>query len=196
MVAGMLERRLQKPDTDPEALLKNVRDILALSKEAAASCVDLMSWFAPKDDPLVTVHAGIAQCLAMLATELSFKGFSIVNKTDQVDEELPLSAFRNPFTAAVVALTDAAGGPRTVLVEAEPSGGGLSIRISLKNTLAAASMTAGKPYRRIEWRDVEALAGESARLSHTEDKVALYFESAAGAPTEKSRQDLTTAGLV
>jgi hypothetical protein len=195
MVAGMLERRLQKPDADSDALLKNARDIVALSKEAAASCADLMSWFAPKEDPLVAIGTGIADCLGMLATELSFKGFSVVNKTAELDGELPLSAFRNPFTAAVIALTDAAGGPRTLVVEAEPSDGGVSIRISSKNALAPASTPAGKPYRRIEWRDVEALTGEFARLSHTEEQVVLYFQSAAGV-AEKSRPDLTAAGLV
>jgi hypothetical protein len=195
MVAGMLERRLQKPDSDPETLLKNARDIVALSKEAAASCVDLMSWFAPKDDPLVAVNAGIAQCLAMLSTELSFKGFSIANKTEQCDSELPLSALRNGFTAAVLALTDAAAVPRSVVVEAEPSEGGISIRISLKNTLAPAGMPAGKPYRRIEWVDVQVLADESARLSHTEDDVVLYYQSVARA-TRISHHDLTTAGQI
>jgi hypothetical protein len=195
MVAGMLERRLQKSDSDPEALLKNARDIVALSKEAAASCVDLMSWFAPKDDPLVGVNAGVAQCLAMLSTELSFKGFSIANNAGQAEGELHLSAFRNGFTAAVLALTDAAAAPRSILVEAEPSGGGVSIRIALKNTLAPASMPAGKPYRRIEWSDVEALAGEFARLSHTEDEAVLYYQSAART-TENTHQDLTTAGQV
>ncbi|SFU47368.1 hypothetical protein SAMN05216350_10250 [Polaromonas sp. YR568] len=193
MVAGMLERRLQKPDSDPEALLKNARDIVALSKEAAASCVDLMSWFAPKDDPLVAVGTGITQCLAMVATELSFKGFSIENRAEQADGQLPLSALRNAFTAAVLALTDAAAAPRNILVEAEPSGDGLSIRITLKNTLAAASMPAGKPYRKIGWGDVEALAGESARLSHTEDEAVLHFQSAVEA-AESSRKDLMTAG--
>ncbi len=195
MVAGMLERRLQKPDSDPEALLKNARDIVALSKEAAASCTDLMSWFAPKDDPLVTANAGIAQCLAMVATELSFKGFSIVNKTEQAEGKLPVSALRNAFTAAVLALTDAAAAPRSIEVETEPSGSGISIRISLKNVLAPASMPAGKPYRRIEWSDVEALAEESARLSHGEDEVVLHFHSAATA-IDDSHQALTTAGHV
>jgi hypothetical protein len=195
MVAGMLERRLQKPDSDPEALLKNARDIVALSKEAAASCTDLMSWFAPKDDPLVAVNAGIVQCLAMVATELSFKGFSILNKTGQAERKVPLSALRNAFTAAVLALTDASAAPRGVEVEAEPSGRGLSIRITLRNALAPASMPAGKPYRRIEWSDVEVLAEEFAHLSRTEDQVVLHFPVAMEA-TESNHQDLTTAGQV
>lgn len=193
MVAGMLERRLQKkPDADFDALTRNAHDIVALSKEAAASCVNLMSWFAPKEDPLVAIDTGIAECLGMLATELSFKGFSIVNKTAELDGELPLSALRNAFTASVIALTDAAAGPRTVVVEAESSDGGLSIRIFLKNADAPASMPAGKPYRRIEWSDVRALAEDSIHLSHDENQVVLNFRST----TENSRQDLSTAGQV
>lgn len=192
MVAGMLERRLQKPDADLEAVLKNARDIVELCKGAAASGVNLMGWFAPKDDPLVAIDTGIAECLGMLATELSFKGFSIVNKTAGLDGELPLSALRNAFTAAVIALTDAAAGPRTVVVEAEPLNGGLSIRISLKNTQVSSSFPAGKPYRRIEWNDVEALAGDSARLSHAENQVVLDFQPIA----KSSRQDLSTTGQV
>ena len=195
MVAGMLERRLQKADSDPEALLKNARDIVALSKEAAASCTDLMSWFAPKDDPLVAVNAGVAQCLSMVATELSFKGFSIVNKTEQAEGKVLLSALRNAFTAAVLALTDASAAPRSIEVDAEPAADGLAIRISLKSVLAPASMPAGKPYRRIEWSDVEVLAEESVRLSHAEDQVVLHFHSAA-TTIDNSHQVLTTAGQV
>lgn len=192
MVAGMLERRLQKSDADPEALIKNARDIIELSKEAAASCANLMSWFAPKDDPLVAVNKGVAECLAMLATELSFRGFSIINKTSETEGELPLSALRNVFTAAVIALTDAAVTPHEVAVEAEPSEGGISIRISLKKAQAQSSLPASQPYRRIEWRDVEALAGSFARLGRTEDGVVLAFYSAA----ENSRRDLNMAGQV
>ena len=70
MVAAMLERRLQKTDTDPEALLKNARDIVALSKEAAASCVDLLGWLAPKESRPIKADAGIAECLGMVVTQL------------------------------------------------------------------------------------------------------------------------------
>lgn len=196
MVAGMLERRLHKPDTDPDALLKNARDILALSKEAAASCVNLMGWFAPRENKLVAVDTGIAECLGMLATELSFKGFSIVNKTGQATGtlgKLPHLAFRNVFTAAVIALTDAAATPHAVIVEAEPSDSGLSIRITLKNTQAIAKPPANTPYRQIEWSDVEALAEqESAHLSYAEDQVVLHFQPA----TSASRHDLDTAEQV
>lgn len=190
MVAGMLERRLQKADTDPETLLKNARDIVALSKEAASSCINLMSWFAPKDDPLVAVNKGVAECLDMVATELSFRGFSITDNTSQAEGELPLTALRNIFTAAVIAVADAAATPREILVEADPSDGGISIRISLKKVQAPSSLPGSKPYRRIEWRDVEALAAGFARLRRTEDEVVLAFQSSA----ENRRQDLSMAG--
>jgi hypothetical protein len=190
MVAGMLERRLQKPGTDPETLLKNARDIVALSKEAAVSCMSLMGWFAPKDDPLVAVNKGVAECLDMVATELSFRSFSITNNTSQAEGEVSLTALRNVFTAAVIALTDAAATPREIVVEAEPADGGMSIRISLKKTQAPATLPGSKPYRRIEWRDVEALAGGVVRLSHAEDELVMVFPSTA----QSTRQDLSMAG--
>ncbi|AYQ29482.1 hypothetical protein DT070_16535 [Polaromonas sp. SP1] len=190
MVAGMLERRLQKPETAPEALLKNARDIVALSKEAAASCMSLMGWFAPKEDPLVAASKGVAECLDMIATELSFRSFSITNNTSQAEGEISLTALRNVFTAAVIALTDATATPHEIVVEAESSDGTVSIRVSLKKTNAPASLPGSKPYRRIEWRDVQALAGTLVRLSHTEDEVVMAFPSA----TQNAPQDVSMAG--
>jgi hypothetical protein len=154
--------------------------------------MSLMGWFAPKDDPLVAVNKGVSECLGMLATELSFRGVSIINKTSETEGELPLSALRNVFTAAVIALTDATATPHEVVVEAEPSEGGISIRISLKKVQAQSSLPPGKPYRRIEWHDVKALADGFARMDHTEDGVVLVFQSAA----ENSRRDLSMAGQV
>ncbi|MCZ8255058.1 MAG: hypothetical protein O9353_08700 [Bacteroidia bacterium] len=190
MVAGMLERRLQKNGTDPEILLKNARDIVALSKEAAASCMSLMGWFAPKEDPLVATSKGVAECLDMIATELSFRSFSITNNTSQAEGEISLTALRNVFTAAVIALTDVTATPHEIVVEAELSEGAVSIRVSLKKTNATATLPGSKPYRRIEWRDVEALAGSLVRLSHTEDEVEMAFPSA----TQNTRQDVSLAG--
>lgn len=192
MVASMLERRLQKSEIDPEALMKNARDIIELSREAAASSMSLMGWFAPKDDPLVAVNKGVAECLGMLATELSFRGFPIINKTSQAEGELSLLALRSVFTAAMIALTDASATPREIVVEAESSEGGISILISLQKAQAPASLPGGNPYRRVEWQDVEALAKGFARLDHAEDEVVLTFQSAA----ENSRQDLSMAGQV
>lgn len=182
MVAAMLERRLQKADADPEALLKNARDIVALSKEAAASCVDLIGWLAPKDKRLVKADAGIAECLGMVVTQLSFRGFSVTDNTGQTDAQLPQSALRNVLTAALIALTDEAVMPATMLLEAEFAGGVLSLHIELKAPEIPAPARAAEkpPYRLLDWRDVRALAAqESVRLARTGNRLTLQFEAAA-----------------
>jgi hypothetical protein len=195
MVAAMLERRLQKADADPEALLKNARDIVALSKEAAASCVDLIGWLAPKDNRPVKADAGIAECLDMVVTQLSFRGFSVTDNTGRTDAQLPQSALRNVLTAALIALTDEATTPGTVVLDAEFAQGVLCLHIGLKapDTPAPAQAPDKLPYRLLEWRDVEALAAqESARLARTPGRLTLKFEASAAADS-KARAETVQA---
>ena len=184
MVAAMLERRLQKADTDPEALLRNARDIVALTKEAAASCVDLMSWLAPKEKRLIMAGVGIAECLGMVATQLSFKGFSVVDNTGGPAVQLSQSALRTVLTAALIALTDAAATPGKVLIEAEFVQDILSLHIELKPHDAAEPMRAADkpPYRLLDWHDVQVLAQqESVHMVHGKNRFTLQFEAAAAA---------------
>jgi hypothetical protein len=184
MVAAMLERRLQKSDTDPEALLRNARDIVALSKEAAASCMDLMGWLAPKENRPLKADAGVAECVGMVVTQLSFRGFSVTDNTGALNAELPQSALRNVLTAAIIALTDAADAPGTVLIRAEFAEDVLSIHLELKAPDVPVPVRASEKqaYRLLEWRDVEALASrESVRLARAENGVTLQFEASAAA---------------
>lgn len=180
MVAAMLERRLQKADSDPETLLKNTRDIIALSKEAAASCVDLMSWLAPKESRLVSADTGIAECLDMVMTQLSFRGFSVVDNTGGPSVQIPQSALRNVLTAALISLTDAAALPGKVLLGAGFADGILLLRLELKtlDVPEVARVAEKLPYRRLEWHDVQALAQqESVRLTREENRITLLFEA-------------------
>jgi hypothetical protein len=62
----------------------------------------------------------------MVVTQLSFRGFSVTDNTGPTDAQLPQSALRNVLTAALVALTDEAATPGTVLLEAEFAQGVLS----------------------------------------------------------------------
>jgi hypothetical protein len=184
MVAAMLERRLQKTDADPETLLKNARDIVALSKEAAASCVDLLGWLAPKESRPTRAGAGIAECLGMVVTQLSFRGFSVTDNSGHTDAQLPQSALRNVLTAALIALTDEAAAPGTLLLESEFAQGVLSLHLELKapDTAAPARPPEKQAYRPLEWRDLQALAAqESVRLTRLGNRLTLQFEASAAA---------------
>ncbi|MEO8388241.1 MAG: hypothetical protein ABI893_04885 [Polaromonas sp.] len=177
MVAAMLERRLQKADADMDALLRNARDIIALSKEAAASCIDLMGWLAPRETRSIQASEGITECLGMVATQLSFKGFSIADHSSETGAEISQSASRNVLTAALLALTDVAA-PSVLRIETEFTQDFFSVRVSLGELTPPTSTRPpeSSPYRRLEWKDVEALAArESVRLMHTDKQVELFF---------------------
>lgn len=180
MVAAMLERRLQKADADPETLLRNARDIVALSKEAAASCVDLMGWLAPKDNRSVGAIKGISECLDMVTTQLSFKGFSIVDDTSPINVEIPQSALRHVLTAAIITLTDTAAGPGVLRIKTELAEGFFSIHASLgePNANTSAPGPENLSYRQLEWQDLEALAQrESVGFTRAENQIVLHFET-------------------
>ena len=175
MVTTMVEKRLQKPDPDLAALAKNSSQLNTLARESATSCMDLMTWLAPKVSHLVTVSAGIDDAVGLVQTELSFKGFTVVNHIGDVTGELPRSLTRNVFMAALMALTDRAAAPANVVLAAQLTGGELVLTISIQ-PLQGELLPGGVPsYRNLEWEDVEALAEvESVRLIHTADQVELH----------------------
>ena len=175
MVTTMLEKRLQKPDPDLAALARNSSQLNTLAREAATSCMDLMTWLAPKVSDLVTVVAGIKDAVGLVQTELSFKGFTVVNPIGDVPGELPRSLTRNVFMAALMALTDRAAAPANVVLSAQLAGNELVLTISIQ-PVQGELLPGGVPsYRNLEWEDVEALAElESVRLIRTADRVELH----------------------
>ncbi len=177
MVAAMLEKRLQKPDPDLLAMGRNVNAINALAREAAQSCMQLMTWLAPKADAPVAVGAGVAEAISLVATELAFKGFTLVNETESVAVMLPVSVLRGLFIGSVVAMTDHHTGPGRVVLQARSGDGDrdtlvLSVAFEPGDGQAMPGMPAS--YRRLEWADMHAIAlAESVELVQTSHRVEL-----------------------
>ena len=170
MVAAMLEKRLQKPAPDLLALAKNVNTVNALVREASLSCMALMNWLSPKPDESAPVYTGVAEATALVTTDLSFKGFTLVNQTETVDAAVTVrvSVLRGLFMAALLTMTDSHTGPARVLLGADVQGDKLVLGITLEPT--EGELLAGTPpvYRSLDWDDVQALAAaESAVLVRT-----------------------------
>ena len=170
MVAAMLEKRLQKPAPDLLALAKNVNTVNALAREASLSCMALMNWLSPKPDEFALVYTGVADATALVTTDLSFKGFTLVNQTETVDAAVTVrvSVLRGLFMAALLAMTDSHTGPARVLLGADVQSDKLVLGITLEPT--EGELLAGTPpvYRSLDWDDVQALAAaESAVVVRT-----------------------------
>lgn len=160
MMAAMLEKRLQKPEPDLVALGKNGSAINTLAREAAASCMSLMTWLAPRDDVPVAVNTCVAESLALVATEMSFRGLSLVNQTESAGGMVLLSTIRGAFMASLLALTDECDAPANVVLTATTAGESMLIGLRIEPREDEPVMAGGTQpaYRKLSWDDVQALA--------------------------------------
>lgn len=170
MVAAMLEKRLQKPAPDLLALAKNVNTVNALAREASLSCMALMNWLSPKPDEFAPVYTGVAEAMALVTTDLSFKGFTLLNQTETLDAAVTVrvSMLRGLFMAALLTMTDSHTGPARVQLGADVQSDKLVLGITLEPTKGELLVGTPPVYRSLDWDDVQALAAaESAVLVRT-----------------------------
>ena len=161
MMAALLAKRMQAAAPDLAQLGKSSQALNALSREAVATSLNLMNWLAPRDNDLVAVSSAIDESLRMVATELSFRGFSVINQLAGMDTGLPRGVLRSVFTASLIALTDSAEDAAEVVVSAELTDNRTYLKIMLKPGSTAELTGLGGPasvYRGLDWSDVLALA--------------------------------------
>ena len=177
MVSTMLERRILTVAPDMLQLGKDTQALNTLAREAAATSLNLMTWLAPRDNDWVAVGSALEEALNLIATELSFRGFAVVNEAAGISAKLPRGMLRSVFTASLIALTDAAGRPGKVRVAATEGSGGVQLQISvLASTMAETAVIENRlpSYRALQWADVQALANaEGVQLQQDADSVRL-----------------------
>lgn len=179
MMSAMLERRIMAANPDMAQLGKNARALSALSRDAAAISLNLMTWLAPRDNDPITIISGIEESLGLIATELSFRGFDVVNSTADVFARLPKAVFRSVFTASLIALTDAAEHAAQVVIASSQEADITQLKISIVQLNTAPPVRAENHisnYRALQWDDVQALAdAQGVQLHHASDFVQLAF---------------------
>lgn len=179
MISAMLERRLQGSAPDLDKLGRNVSDIGELSREAATVCMNLMSWLAPRDVDTVAFNSGLVEALKLQATELSFRGFTLVNETAEVAMPVGRAKLRSLTMASLLALSDAAPGPAQIVLSAQLLEREALLRIELQPSEAPTSPQVLQAYRPLDWDDVQALAdAEELSISRAESWVELRFPAA------------------
>ncbi|KQP15039.1 hypothetical protein [Pseudorhodoferax sp. Leaf267] len=170
MLASLLERRMQAPTPNVEALRKNATEMSGLSRSASSECVALMSWVAPHDGELVAVGEGVEDCLHLLATELSFRGFSVVNAAAGQDALVGRLTLRTLLPAALMALTDNAPGAAQVEVAVQTSPDAVTVSLTLTPIERDEPPGRAKAYRRLTWQDLEALAEDEGVVLRRSDQ--------------------------
>ena len=182
MMAAIIEKRLRTAAPDFPSLIKTSGDLRTFTTDAVRANLDLMGWIAPNLSAHVALGKGIGDALHMVATELSFRGFKLVNQTEALPAEVELCHVRGAFLASLLALTDAAVAPCSVLISASREDHEMVVTIAQVAVYAASAATASSEifhdnwaaYRKLEWDDVAAIASaDSVAMKQTETTVEL-----------------------
>lgn len=174
MTAAIMEKRLQTATPDLLSITKSSGNIKTLARDASSSFMDLMTWLAPKATRQVAVNVGIEDTLGMVSTELSFRGFTIINETASVCDEVPQNILRSVFMAALLALTDTAPSSGQVTISAHVTNDEIVLKIEFIAAGTDSLQDSLQVYRLLDWHDVQYLAdAEGVNFLHDHNTVTL-----------------------
>jgi len=162
MIYEVMDRRLRAPQPDLAEVHESAHKINGFARAALNSCLDVVTWLAPEEEMLTTASEGVRECLGLLATSLTFRGYALRNEVPAVPGEVRRSAVRNVLTAAMIHATDENPPPADLVLSAEPSPAALLLTLTLRPTQGDQGFSTEACYRRLEWSDVEALAAAEA----------------------------------
>jgi C4-dicarboxylate-specific signal transduction histidine kinase len=175
MLIEVLNARLDRGAPDEAEFHESIAKLNRLARSAVANCLKVAAWIEPGEDEGIKLGDGIADCLQLLASNFNFRGFLV--DVQCVDTQMQVSrvVLRNLLIASLITLTDAAGGPCRVLVQADVEGAVavVGVRISPRDD-DYEGLPYEPTYRQLDWLDVQALASaESVELDRGEDHINL-----------------------
>ena len=184
MIAAILERRLQAPEPDLTALRESGKSISTQSRSATSAAMNLITWVVPHENSVMPLAAGIDECLGMLSTDLAFRGFNVTNKVGAAELNVSVFSLRTVFTASLIALTDAALAPASIVISSEPAGEQIRVCIKVTSEDGAAPPEQAGSFRQLSWDDVQALAAaEQVNVRHSASHADMLFNEVLQAAT-------------
>lgn len=182
MVYEVMDRRLRAAQPDLAEVHDSAHKINGFARAALASCLDVVSWLAPDETVLTPATEGVRECLGLLATSLTFRGYAIRNEIGAPAGDVRRSAIRTVLTASLVHVTDENPAQAELVLSTEPQTGALVLVLTLRPTAGEPGFSPEPAYRPIEWRDVEALAAAESVSVSREGKQRLRLAIPLAAP--------------
>ena len=174
LITQVIERRLRADQPDLARIGEDMEKVHGFARTAVAANLDVVSWLAPEQDQPVELDAGVDECVAMLRTHFSFRGFQLRHVAGAGAQTVVRSAARMLVPALLFGLTDQARAPAEVLVRTEAEAGSATAHFELRETEGSSGETPPAAYRLLGWEEVAAMAqaegalltqqGASARL--------------------------------
>lgn len=158
MIAELLERRLAAPAPDVAQIHQSAGKIHELSRLAVNSCLDVVGWLAPPPDAATRLDEGVRECVDLLRSSFSFRGFALAQAVGEQALPVNRGALRHVLPAALFALADEAAPPAELWLRTAAQGGPATLLVELLPGTGTPVDPGTQPYRRIEWSEVERLA--------------------------------------
>ena len=111
LICQVLERKLATGETAIAPVREGLPKIEDLTRRAIASSLDVVAWLAPNTEASTPLGAGVLDCLTMLRSNFTFRGFDVHNEVGDAQLPVPQAALREVLTAALIAATDDMSGP-------------------------------------------------------------------------------------
>jgi hypothetical protein len=167
MITELLERRLRSAEPDIAQVHDAMSKIHSLSRAAVDSCLDVVTWLAPPVDVHVPLDSAVEECVLLLRSNFSFRGFTLVLQAGGAEVPVSRAAVRHALPAVLLALTDRAPPPADVRVATLPEG---AVIVEVLPKAGDPGFPGNHPYRLLDWQEVELLAAaEGVRVTREGD---------------------------
>jgi hypothetical protein len=176
MIYEVMERRLRAAQPDLAHVHDSAGKINGFARAALASSIDVVGWLSPDEVIGTAVEDAVRECAGLLATSLSFRGYALRNQAAPLPGQVRRSAIRSLLTGALIHTTDHLQPPAELVITTEAAATGAVVRIAIRVTDGDKGFAAEAAYRRLEWRDLEAMAAaDGVRLERQGEGLALHL---------------------
>ena len=176
MIYEVMDRRLRAATPDLASLQDSAGKINTFAKAALASCIDVVGWVAPDEAVATPVPQVVRECVGLLATSLSFRGYALRNEVGEVAGQVRRSAIRELLSATMIHCTDHQVAPADLVLQAAAQAAGVDVTVSTRPTQGDKGIATEANYRKITWPDLQALAAANGvPLAREGDAVVLRF---------------------
>jgi len=174
MVGEVLGRRARQPSPDTAQLQSGVERLLLLSRTAVQACLDVVTWLSPEPGRAVELQALVAETVTLLNGQLGFRGFGLRNDVGQAPWPVARGGLRMVLPACLLLLSDEAGAPAEIRIEAQREDGRVQLMLHLEPGEGPEPVLIEPSYQPLRSAQVAALArAEGIDFEHTGDTIVL-----------------------
>ena len=177
MIYEIIDHRRLAAEPDLQTLYGNADKINGYARLALQQCHEVSTWMAPDTDATITVGNGVRECVELMGAGLNFRGYQLVNEVGNIGFHVKRDALRMIMASAFMAATDALRYPAKLsLSVAACDETHITIAMLVQPSESGQTESYDDSYRKIVWRDVEALAtAEDVGMSLEGSRLAMVF---------------------